>query len=49
MTQEEVFQILGEPRGRHAASWSYSRPMAWPIVYIHFDANGRVERHEYDY
>ena len=49
MAQEQVREILGEPRGTNMKSWHYSRAMSWPIVHVHFDANGKLESHEYDY
>jgi hypothetical protein len=48
MTQQQVRQILGEPQNANTTSWHYSRSMAWPIVHVHFDTNGKLESHEYD-
>jgi hypothetical protein len=49
MTQQQVRQVLGEPRSTDTRGWHYSRPMAWPIVHVRFDANGRMESYDYDY
>src|SRR5262245_48264266 len=54
MSQQQVQQVLGEPQSSEAGvtsvdgtSWAYSRWMAWPTVYVDFDASGRLERYEY--
>lgn len=47
MAQEQVREILGEPRGTNLTGWHYSRAMSWPIVHLHFDANGKLESHDY--
>jgi len=49
MTQQQVRQVLGEPRLKDEFGWHYARPMAWPIVHVRFDANGRLSGHDYDY
>lgn len=49
MTQQQVRQMLGEPRSTTGRTWSYSRPMVWPVVHVRFDASGKLERHEYDH
>ena len=49
MTPEEVRAVLGSPTGTHEREWAYSRPLAWPIVYIYFDDSGRYKSSEYDY
>jgi hypothetical protein len=49
MTQQQVQAVLGNPTTRDASSWHYSRPMAWAIVHVRFDAQGNLQSHEYDY
>ena len=49
MTQQQVRQILGEPRSYDATGWHYARPLAWPIVHVRFDASGRLQDYEYDH
>ena len=49
MTQAQVRDVLGKPGTTDATSWHYSRPMAWPIVHVNFDAEGRLASYEYDY
>jgi hypothetical protein len=49
MSQEETRQILGPPTSGDSNSWAYSRPMAWPIVYVRFDESGGFQESEYDY
>lgn len=40
MTKAEVRHILGSPTADSGDEWAYSRFMAWPIVYVRFDADG---------
>ena len=49
MSREEVRTILGEPSGRDDTAWHYSRPFAWPVVHVRFDASGKLVSHDYDY
>lgn len=49
MSQAAVRQKLGEPDSIYPDSWSYSRFLAWPIVYIRFDENGQFRESEYDF
>lgn len=57
-SEEDVLRILGEPTARfvhsdeHGASYvefAYSRPMAWPIVYVRFDTAGNFASYHGDY
>jgi hypothetical protein len=48
ITKTEVARKLGEPSSDYGDHWAYSRFMAWPIVYVYFDEQGRLLRHEYD-
>ena len=49
-TKAEVLQAIGAPSGRHNGDteWSYSRFLAWPIVYVMFDENGQYVEYVYD-
>jgi hypothetical protein len=49
MSPEDVRQVLGAPSSVASASWVYSRSMAWPMVHIRFDHDGRFKEAEYDY
>ncbi len=49
MSQGEVQTILGKPNADYGNHWAYSRFMAWPIVYVHFDKNGRFVKSVYDH
>src|SRR4051812_32378749 len=49
MSQHEVERLLGKPNGTDKSSWHYSRPLAWPIVHVYFDAVGRFKESDYDY
>ncbi len=57
-TQQEVTAMLGQPsstwtrtnkNGEAYQEWAYSRPLAWPIVYIYFDPDGTYSTNECDY
>ena len=50
--------MLGQPsstwtrtnkNGEAYQEWAYSRPLAWPIVYIYFDPDGTYSTNECDY
>jgi hypothetical protein len=49
-SEQEVVAIIGKPQSIFSAdrTWAYSRPLAWPIVYIYFDESNRFTRFEYD-
>lgn len=49
MSKDEVARLLGKPESDFGNSWAYSRFMAWPIVYVYFDDQGKLLRHEYDH
>lgn len=49
MSHSEVQAVLGTPTKRFSdREWVYTRPMAWPIVRVWFDAGGGFARSEYD-
>jgi hypothetical protein len=48
MSQAEVHSILGSPGSRERGCWTYARTFAWPILRVHFDPDGRLERVERD-
>ena len=50
-TKDEVIKAIGPPQSRFNDDheWSYHRPLAWPILYILFDENGRYVEYEYDW
>lgn len=52
MSQAEVRQLLGEPGRRYtqddgSASWAYSRG-TWAILYVYFDAQGKLTQFVHD-
>ena len=49
MSQAEVRTLLGSPRSSAHGHWAYTRTFAWPILHLHFDPDGRLERVERDY
>jgi hypothetical protein len=58
MTTNDVQSVLGSPSsawtrtndlGQSYSEWAFSRPMSWPIVYIHFTPDGRFASHRYDH
>lgn len=49
MAQTEVRDVLGDPSSKYEDSWVYSSSDNWPMVYIFFDAQGKMIEHRYDY
>ena len=49
MSQAEVRSLLGSPQSSAHGCWAYARTFAWPILHLHFDPDGRLERVERDY
>ena len=49
MTKSDVRVVLGPPSEEYGDSWAYSRPLAWPIIFLYFDENGYFRNIEYDY
>jgi len=49
MSEAEVLRVLGKPTSDFGDNWAYSRFMAWPIVYVYFDDQGKLLRQEYDH
>lgn len=51
MTTNQVRAILGKPGNisQDGQTWSYSRPLAWPIFYVYFDPRGHYLSNQYDF
>lgn len=48
MSAEEVTAVLGEPTHIESDQWIYAG-WGWPMVHVHFAADGHYESSEYDY